>query len=382
MLTGCITQPLQPEHDGERIPVQVEKVIRDTFVQSLELSGFTKAYQEFPILAPSPLFVEEIHVDLGEQVEKGEPLLRFSNPELATQLDVAEKQIASLEKKIAELESSLKEMTVNHDQLNSQYDESVERAQALLEGTQTGAVTALDLLEASTQLLLIQNQWQASTAAISQQVQLEQLHLQLEQAKLNLDALNRAHEQLTINAPFSGVITLKQINPQEMALPNTPLMLLANLEQIIVELNVPTRQIEQINKGNKTTIWLEGKDEPIVDNVHSLSFASGALGKQNHVQILIDNTEHLIYPNQFVKAEIETEIIPEAILVPIQAITFINEQPYVYTVKDNVAKLTSITIGQRNQDVYHVLDGLLGDEEVITLGHERVTDGSTVYIQK
>lgn len=382
-LIGCTTKPLESVEQEEIIPVRVENVEKDTFINLLELSGRTKGKQEFPIFAPSPIQVEQVYVQLGQEVKQGDKLLQFSNPELEGQLQEAQSQVAQLEEGVTQLEEMRKEAQKAQEQLTNQSQESIERAQAILNGAQTGAVTMFDLLEASTQLLLMQNQLQNigdpnQLTAFSPQ----QLVIQQEQANAQVRTLKRAIEQLTVNAPFDGVITVKNIGANEMALPNTPLLQLSNVEQITVDMQVGSTQVNQLKQGMKARIWVEGKNQPIEARLDALSPGVSIQGNLYQAQIFLDNQDRALFPGQFVKIEVETEHIEDALLVPVQAIFFQDDQAFVYTVEEKKAIRKKINIGERSRNSYHVLSGLSEQDVVITLGQERVTDGRTVYIQK
>ena len=377
MLIGCTTSPLESKQPLDIIAVQVEKVKKDTFVETVILSGLTKAKQDFPVLVTTPMQVEEVYVQQGQIVAQGDLLLRLFNPELEQQISMAEKQVMLLEqalKQTKQLESS-----IDTEQLWKEYQETVQRADALVKGAQSGAVTMLDLLQASTELLLIQSQLQTLTA-LAQEEQREQLVWQYEQAKQQLKALEQAKEGLIIKAPFSGMVTMLTVSANDIALPQTPLLYLANTEQLLVHSPLNHAQINRLKEGMPADIWFEEQGAAVKVSINSISM--GNVPGSTYAEFILDNQETRFVSGQLVKVEVETERIPDALLVPVQAVTFSEENAYVFTVSNHVAQKKYVTLGSRNEDYYHVLSGLTENDQVIVQGKERVIDGSKVYIQK
>lgn len=377
ILIGCTTSPLESKQPLDIIAVQVEKVKKDTFVETVILSGLTKAKQDFPVLVTTPMQVEEVYVQQGQIVAQGDLLLRLFNPELEQQISMAEKQVMLLEQALKQTKQL--ESPIDTEQLWKEYQETVQRADALVKGAQSGAVTMLDLLQASTELLLIQSQLQTLTA-LAQEEQREQLVWQYEQAKQQLKALEQAKEGLIIKAPFSGMVTMLTVSANDIALPQTPLLHLANTEQLLVHSPLNHAQINRLKEGMPADIWFEEQGAAVKVSINSISM--GNVPGSTYAEFILDNQETRFVSGQLVKVEVETERIPDALLVPVQAVTFSEENAYVFTVSNHVAQKKYVTLGSRNEDYYHVLSGLTENDQVIVQGKERVIDGSKVYIQK
>jgi HlyD family secretion protein len=382
-ISGCTTEPLEADDKQEEvIPVQAEKVFQAPFSQFLELSGRSRSKQDLPILAPTPMKVKEVHVHVGQEIKEGDILLDFENEQARTQLKDAQRQVEQLEDALAEVESMQRQARQAAEIMQLENQEALNRAQAVLDGAQTGAVTILDLLQASTQLLLLQNQMQTLQGDALGSINPGQLNLQLEQAKAQAKLAQQAVEQLTITAPFDGVITARHIEPMGVATPNIPLLQLSQLDQIIVDVQVGSTQIDQLKAGMKVLVLFEGKSQQIEATLDTLSPGVGVQGNLYQAQIRLDNQERSLLPGKHAKVDVELKHYEQSLLVPVQAVFFQEEQPSVYIVNNDRALLKKIQLGERNRDYYRVLEGLEEDELVVTTGRDQVTDGKTVYLQK
>jgi HlyD family secretion protein len=382
-ISGCTTEPLEADDNQEEvIPVQADQVIKAPFSQLLELSGRSRSKQDLPILSPSPFKVKEVHVRVGQAVKEGDILLHFEDQQAQAHLEDAQRQVTQLENALAEVENMQRQARQAAEITQSENQEALERAQAILDGAQTGAVTMLDLLQASTQLLLLQNQMQNIQGNALGSINPTQLNLQLEQSKTQVRLAEQAVEQLTITAPFDGIITARHIEPKGVATPNIPLLQLSQLDQIIVDVQVGSTQVDQLKAGMKTFVLFEGKEQQIEARLDTLSSGVGVQGNLYQAQIILDNQERTLIPGKRAKILVELKHYEQSLLVPVQAVFFHEEQPYVYTVKNDRALLKKIQLGERNRNYYRVLGDLEENELVITTGQEQVTDGKTVYLQK
>jgi HlyD family secretion protein len=382
-ISGCTTEPLKADQQREEvIPVQAEEVVLAPFSQRLELSGRSRSKQDLPILAPTPMKVKEVYVQVGQEVKEGDILLQFEDEQARTQLKDAQRQVEQLENALADVEKIQREAAQAAQATQAENQETIERAQAVLDGAQTGAVTMLDLLQASTQLLLLQNQMQTIQGNALSSVNPTQLNLQLEQAKAQVKLAEQAVEQLSITAPFDGVITARHIEPKGVATPSFPLLQLSQLQQIIVDVQVGSTQVDQLKAGMKAYVLFEGEQEPIEATLDTLSPGVGIQGNLYQAQIRLNNQERSLLPGKLAKIEVEVKHFEQSLLVPVQAVFFQEDQAHVYAVQNDRALLKEIQLGERNRTYYRVLGGLEENELVITTGRDQVTDGKTVYLQK
>jgi membrane fusion protein, multidrug efflux system len=93
------------------------------------------------------------------------------------------------------------------------------------------------------------------------------------------------------------------------------------------------------------------------------------------------NSDHYLWPGQFVKVRLVLETKKDAVLIPSAAQQLGQEGPYVYVVKpDSTAELRLITVGQRQGDLIVVESGLRSGEQVVMTGHMSVMPNGKVVV--
>ena len=95
---------------------------------------------------------------------------------------------------------------------------------------------------------------------------------------------------------------------------------------------------------------------------------------------LLDNKNNMLKPGLLMKLDISLEETEGAILVPEKSLLSINKKHYVYVADNDVAKLTIVQTGIRNNALVEIKSGLNTFDKVIFMGHEKLKDGSKIKI--
>ncbi|MDH5349039.1 MAG: hypothetical protein OEW13_14175, partial [Nitrospira sp.] len=72
---------------------------------------------------------------------------------------------------------------------------------------------------------------------------------------------------------------------------------------------------------------------------------------------------------------------PQALQIPIDAVSRLEEAQYVYIVQEGKARRVDIEIGARQGNYIEITKGLIGNEAVIVSGKDLIHDGTPVQTQ-
>ena len=95
---------------------------------------------------------------------------------------------------------------------------------------------------------------------------------------------------------------------------------------------------------------------------------------------LIDNKNGTLRPGLLLNIDIILEEIPDAILVPEQSILTAKDYSYVFVAEEGISKLKKITSGINNKGMTQILSGINEGDLVVTLGQEKLKDGSKIKL--
>ncbi|MFP1722810.1 MdtA/MuxA family multidrug efflux RND transporter periplasmic adaptor subunit [Lonsdalea quercina] len=204
-------------------------------------------------------------------------------------------------------------------------------------------------------------------------------------------ALDSAQLQLDyskITAPASGRVGLRQVDIGNYITSTDNLLVLTQTHPIDAVFSLPEDSIATIIKAQKS-------GQPIVveawDRANQQMLSQGQLLSMDNqidtttgtikLKARFENSDDLLFPNQFVNIRMKVDTLLNAVLAPAAAVQMGNEGHFVWLLNDkNQASKHLVTIGiQYGQNVV-INSGLNAGEQVVTDGIDRLTEGMQVDV--
>lgn len=251
-------------------------------------------------------------------------------------------------------------------------DDSIARAEL------AQAQANLDLAEKSfvrTQLLFKRgaSNAQAQDEAQSQQ-QAARASLALAQARL---------DKTQIRAPYDGVLGLRQVSVGDYLSAGQDLVNLEVLDPLKVDFRIPQKAVSQVRLGQAIELSLDAyPGERFKGTIIALNPRLDEIGRSQAIRAQVDNQEQRLKPGQFVKVSVILAERPQALLIPEEAVMPMGQLLFVNLVVDGKVERRQIRIGQRLRGKAEVVEGLQGDETLISAGWQKVAPGREVRTVK
>lgn len=202
----------------------------------------------------------------------------------------------------------------------------------------------------------------------SRYTQYQQAKNRLTQAENNLKQVEEKLKDANVSAPFDGVIVAKSVNEGDVVNPGQTLIEFANIKDLQVEVNIPSRLVRSLKmekayriKLDIANIVVEAKLSqiyPIADNA------------KHSVKVKFDlppNTP--VLPGAYAEVEIfETDSGILTPVIPEQAIMWRSSLPSVFVVnpQTNKTELRFIRLGEQvGKNKKSVLSGLKVGERIV-----------------
>src|SRR5580692_2481618 len=112
---GCHRQSM-PDTDAESgvVPsIPVVHPTRQTITRKIQQPGYIKAYEQTPIYSKIAGYVEEVKVDIGQSVKKGDLLLMMYVPEMVQDLNAKEARVVQAKAEVVQAEEAFKAAEAN-----------------------------------------------------------------------------------------------------------------------------------------------------------------------------------------------------------------------------------------------------------------------------
>ncbi len=308
-------------------------------------------------------YIAKIHVDKGDWVKADQLLVEIDHTDYVHAVNQAKANLASARAKVAQQDATVRNATLTLD-----------RMQALIKDQ---FVSQQDLDNA-------QVNYDAATAAIeSLRAQVKQMEVALAQAETNLT-------YSYIRAPFSGYVAERNLDPGAYVTNATAgtsttsrgILSLHDIETVRTLIEVVEKDVPLIHLGQKAEIRAEAyPDRAFEGTVTRVVQALNRATRTMTVEIDLRNKDHQLKGGMFARVEVLVGKRANAIQIPIDAVSRLEDAQYVYVVREGKAQRMSVEIGVRDDNRVEITKGLDGSEQVIVSGKDLVHDGTPVQTQ-
>lgn len=307
------------------VAVKMVPVVLAEFIESVEAVGTARANEQVIITSKYSDLVDEIYFDDGQKVKKDAVLVKLNNQE----------ELA----KVNELNANLSESQAHLTRL--------------------------------TELL--------SSKAISKSL-VEQQEAKTKAIEAQLVSANGKLNDLIIRAPFAGVLGFREVSKGAYIDAGDIITSLDDLNSIKVDFHLPERLLTHIHVGQQVTAFNSAyQDNEFIGKITALDSRIDSSTRNIKVRASINNKASKLRPGMLLNISVLLQVenilqLPESSIIPIE------NNHYVFVVKEDKAVRKAIKIGRRHPGVVEVISGLVVGEKVVVEGALKLRDGSAVSI--
>lgn len=308
-------------------------------------------------------YIAKLYVDKGDFVKAGQLLMEIDHTDYLHAVNQAKANLAAGNAKVAQQHAGLRNARLTLD-----------RMQALIKEQ---FVSQQDLDNA-------QVNFDAAVAALeSLQAQVKQMEVALAQAETNL-----AYSY--IRAPFAGYIAERNLDTgayvtaaaSSTSTMSRSMLSLHDIERIRVLIEVVEKDIPLIQIGQKAELRAEAYPDRVFEGrVTRIVQALNRETRTMSVEIDLPNKDRRLKGGMFARVEVVVGTHRQAVQIPIDAVSRLEDAQYVFVVRDGKAQRVNVEMGARNGNRVEITKGLTGSEAVIVSGKDLVHDGTPVQTQ-
>jgi len=308
-------------------------------------------------------YIAKIYVDKGDFVKAGQLLVEIDHTDYIHAVNQAKANLQSAKAKVVQQEAAVRNAALTLD-----------RMQALIKDqfvSQQDLDTALVNRDAA---LALQDSLRA---------QVQQMAVALAQAETNL-----AYSY--IRAPFAGYIAERNLDPGSYVSGTTAststmsrgILSLHDVDTVRTLIEVVEKDVPLVKVGQRAEVRAEAYQSEVFEGtVTRIVQALNRATRTMTVEVDLPNKDHRLKGGMFARVEVLVGTHPQAIQIPLDAVSRLEEFQYVYVVKDGKAHQVPVELGIRVENRIEVLKGLNGDEQLIVSGKDLVSEGAPVQVQ-
>ena len=334
------------EQKQEKTPAAIEVVPakKGKLSSSIQVPGELIPYQEVEIYAKENSFVKKVLVDVGSEVSQGQLLVSMEAPEINS--------------RISEAQSNLKSLQAIYISSKATYDR-------LLETSKTpGTISPNDLEQA--------------------QARVNSEKARLEGAQASIRAVSATRNYLDIRAPFSGVITQRNINPGAYVGPSgkgseMPMFVLQQQQRLRLVISVPELYTGLLRAGDAITFNV--KAMPSRKFTAQVKRMAGSLDQRlrsERIEMDVVNNDKILLPGMYAEVNIPLPAKDSTFIVPKTAVVSTSEKEFVIRVADQKAEWVDIKKGREADGKIEVYGKLHEGDPIIKTATDEIRNGSDV----
>ena len=157
------------------------------------------------------------------------------------------------------------------------------------------------------------------------------------------------------------------------------ILTLHEIEMVRTLIEVVEKDIPLVKIGQQAEVRAEAYPQRVfIGQVTRVVQALNRATRTMTVEVDLPNANHALKGGMFARVEVLVGRHPNAIQIPIDALTRLENFQYVYVVRNGKAYQVSVEIGSRVENRVEITKGLTGTEQVIVSGKDLVSDGTSV----
>ncbi len=190
-----------------------------------------------------------------------------------------------------------------------------------------------------------------------------------------------------VRAPYDGIVTARFADPGALiqiatssATSAIPLFTIMDLNTVRIYANVPQDDSPWVVPG-KTAATVKVTELPTRSFAGTVTRSTLALDPATRsllVEVDLPNPDHALRPGTFAEVSLALREIPEALVVPPQAVISTPKGKSLFIVEEGKAKSVAVQTGISDGQWMEITSGLQGNEDVVAVGKRRLLDGSPV----
>ncbi|HYC37486.1 MAG TPA: efflux RND transporter periplasmic adaptor subunit [Usitatibacter sp.] len=327
----------------EFAPGDLAELKREPLGRQIPVSGTMKPQLQATVRSKVAAEVARVHVQEGQPVAAGAPLITLDAQDLAARLDA---QLAAVAEARARLDLARKNQANN---------------KALLEKS-----------------FISQNAYDS----VANSVQVAEANLKSAEAQAAI--ARRAVDDAQVRAPFAGIVAKRWVNQGDKVTADMPIAQVVDLARMELEAQVPVSEIPFVQVGQSIAFQVDGfQGRRFAGKIERVNPAADPGSRSIAVFATLPNTDASLKGGMFANGTLATASGSEVDVIPVSAVIEEGGQSFVYVVKGGKVERRSVVLGERNLErgVVTVREGLERGVPVIAVKAEGLKPGAKAVVK-
>lgn len=221
-------------------------------------------------------------------------------------------------------------------------------------------------------------------ARITSQKDYESAKTAVSRAKTAIDIVEYAIRNRCILAPFSGKLGMRLVSIGDLVSPGTKIVTIDDISEIKINFRVPEKYYPFLKPGQKVGVFSAAYPKQMFEGaITAISPRIDSVTRTAEVRAIVKNPDAKLAPGMLfvVKLELGKR---KALQIPEKSVMSLGEIQYIFVYSPATQKVSRrvVRLGQRENGMAEVMQGLKEGEIVVTDGILKLSDKTPVNIRK
>lgn len=328
MLTACQDKPTAtPTSEAQKIELIAADLVQiqnGSAIDKVAFTGTIRAVNQSSIQAQVSATATAVQAEVGQQVSKGQVLVRLNNQDNSARLAQARANLASTQAQ------------ANQSKLMMQ------RKKRLLD---QGFIAKVEYEQSQ----------------VDYQAQIENVRAQ----QASVDIALKAEQDGIIRSPIDGVITQRQVEPGQTVAIGQTLFEIVDPNHLEIQATLPNDQQQLLNLGQKLEYRLAGQNALLTARVTRISPVVNQASRQIEFFAQPQQPINSLSIGAFIQGDLISEQQIAGQMIPLNTIQDINSKPFVWVIRQGKIEQAAVKVIQQNySNNSAVVAGLQNNDQV------------------
>jgi RND family efflux transporter MFP subunit len=310
--------------------------------QAVRLPAQLAAFLQVSIFPKVNGYVTSVLVDVGSHVRQGQLLMTLEAPELVQATAQARERYAK----------ALADYTIdkeNYERLN--------------QASRTpGAISPMDLATDK-----------AKAEADSALANSEKANWQMQVAMM---------DYLRVTAPFTGVITIRNVHPGALVdatNKSVPMLELKQVDHLRLQVDIPETIAATLRNNDTLSFYLSAlPGQRMTARIARKSMNISAQYRTERVEADVYNSNELLAPGMYADVVFDSKGNRNAVSVPTNAVVISTERKYVIVIRNGKTVMVDVSTGNESKGRVEIVGDVKAGETIVAPANDEIKEGITV----
>lgn len=366
-VTGC--QPGKSEGKAKDVPsgpprpVQVAKARMQPLERTVAAVGSLAAYEQATLSVKVAGRVQELPVDIGSVVKKGQIIAELEQREYQVMLMQSEALLAQARARLG------LPLGGEDDTVDPAKTSTVREAAAVLEEAKKNRERVLKLskdgVASQSELETVEAAYEVAMSRHKDAVEdIRNRQALLAQRRAEVAIAKQQLDETIIKAPFDGVVQERKTSVGEYLVVGAPVATVVQRDILRLRLEVPERSSSLIHAGQPVRLTVTGDTNIYRGEIRRLSPMLNELNRMLMVEADVPNPGRL-RPGYFAQADIVVNTNESSLTVPADAVVTFAGVEKILSIKDGKALERPVKTGRHGKNWVEIISGLKNGEVVV-----------------